>query len=186
MSIFNLFTKKKNLDAPWSKYYKKEELDYVIPDISIYEQIKKSTEKYPDNIAISYEGRKITYKKLLKSIDICSRGFRALGINKGDIVTILLPNVPEALITVYALNKIGAIANMTHPLSAEEEIKETLLATRSKYLIIYDARYDKIENFIDEMDMKKIIFVSPANSLGFIKKIFFNIKRKIFELKLIE
>jgi len=168
--------KKKALDAPWSKYYTKEELHFPIPDITIYDEVKASTKKYPQNIAIKYMGKKITYEKLLKKIDITARGLNALGITKGDIVTILLPNIPEALISLYALNKLGAIANMTHPLSAEEEIKETLITTRSKFLIIYDARYDKIESFIKNIGMKKVIFVSPGDSLSFIKRNIYNLK----------
>jgi len=170
MSIFEIFMKKKRIDAPWSKYYKKEEINYPIPDITMYDEVKLSTKKYPNNIAIKYMGKKINYQKLLKKIDIVARGFNSLGIKKGDIVTILLPNIPETLISLYALNKLGAIANMTHPLSAEEEIKETLIATNSKYLIIYDAKYEKITNFIKNLGIKKIIFVSPGDSLNIIKR----------------
>ena len=177
MSIFDLFRKKKRLVAPWNKYYKKEDLNYVIPNITMYDQVKKSRDLYPKNVAISYMGRKINYTSLMKKIDRCANGFYDLGIRKGDIVTILLPNIPEALISLYALNKMGAIANMTHPLSAEEEIKETLLSTQSKYLIIYDARYEKISNFIKNMGMKKVIFVSPSDSLNIFKKIIFEISQ---------
>ena len=177
MSIFDVFRTKKKIDAPWSKYYAKEDLEYKIPNISIYEQVRLSTKKYPNNVAIQYMGRKFNYKQFLKKIDICAKGFNDLGIKKGDIVTILLPNVPEALISLYALNKIGAIANMTHPLSAEEEIKETLISTESKYLIIYDAQYSKIKDFIKNLNMKKVIFVSPGDSLDIFKNIFFDLSQ---------
>lgn len=177
MSIFDLFRKKKRLVAPWNKYYKKEDLNYKIPNITMYDQVKMSQEKYPKNVAISYMGKKINYTSLIKKIDRCAKGFYNLGIRKGDIVTILLPNIPEALISLYALNKIGAIANMTHPLSAEEEIKETLMSTQSKYLIIYDARYDKIKNFIQKIGMKKVIFVSPGDSLNIVKNIIYDLSQ---------
>ena len=177
MSIFDIFRKKKKIDAPWEKYYTKEELNYDVPDISLYDQVKNSYRKYPNNVAIQYLGRKFTYTDFIKKIDIAARGFKRLGINNGDIVTILLPNVPEALVSLYALNKIGAIANMTHPLSSEEEIKETLLSTNSKYLIIYDARYSKIENFIKEIGVKKVIFVSPGDSLNIFKKIAYDLSQ---------
>ena len=155
MSIFDIFRKSKKIDAPWSKYYTEEELNIKIPNISMYDQVYSSAIKYPKNIAVQYMGKKINYTKFLKKIDICAKGFKALGIKKGDIVTLLLPNVPEALISLYALNKIGAIANMTHPLSAEEEIKSTLISTKSKYLIIYDAQYDKIKSFIKSTVLEK-------------------------------
>lgn len=177
MSIFNIFRRRKKLDAPWSKYYTEEELNYKIPNISIYDQIVLSKEKYPKNIAIEYMGKKINYTKFLKKIDICAKGFNNLGIKKGEIVTILLPNVPEALISLYALNKLGAIANMTHPLSAEEEIKETILSTKSKYLIIYDAQYNKIQNFIKDVGIKKVIFVSPGDSLNIVKSFIYDLSQ---------
>ncbi len=177
MSIFDIFRRKKKLDAPWAKYYTKEDLKYKIPNISMYDQIVNSTIKYPNNVAIKYMGIKIKYIDFLKKINICATGFQKLGIKKGDIVTILLPNIPESLISLYALNKLGAIANMTHPLSAEEEIKETIKSTKSKYLIIYDAQYDKIENFIEKTKVKKVIFVSPGDSLNPIKGLIYNISQ---------
>ena len=182
MSIFDIFTRKKKIDAPWKKYYTKEDLKYKIPDITMYDQIVQSTIKYPYNIAVQYMGKKINYSKFLKKINICAKGFYHMGIKKGDIVTILLPNIPESLISLYALNKLGAIANMTHPLSAEEEIKNTLNSTKSKYLILYDAQYDKIKSFIKETDVKKVIFVSPGDSLSIIKNFFYDlVQLKKFE-----
>ena len=177
MFIFDFLRKKKKLAQPWEKFYTEDELNYTIPNISIYRQLKESYLKYPDNVAIQYMGKKISYTQLFNKIEVAAKGFNKMGIKKGDIVTILLPNVPEALIALYALNKIGAIANMTHPLSAEEEIKETILSTRSKYLIIYDARYEKIEPFINNVCVENVIFVSPGDSLGIIKRTIFNLSQ---------
>lgn len=89
MSIFDLFRKKKKIDAPWEKYYTKEQLNYVVPDISIYDQVLNSYKKYPDNVAVEYLGRKFNYKHFINKIDIAARGFNSLGIKHGDIVTIL-------------------------------------------------------------------------------------------------
>lgn len=178
MSIFDIFRSKKKLYTPWAKFYKKEELNETIKDISIYDQVKLSYKKYPNNVAVQYMGKKINYTDFIKSIDIVANGFSEFGIKKGDIVTILLPNIPESLISLYALNKMGAIANMTHPLSAEEEIKETILSTNSRLLIIYDAQYSKIKNFIKNVNVEKVIFVSPGDSLGKIKSFFYDLSQK--------
>lgn len=176
MSIFDIFRKKKKIDAPWEKYYTKQDLKYKIPNITMYNQIVESAKKYPNNVAVQYMGKKINYMQFLKKINICAKGFNKLGIKKGDIVTILLPNVPESLISLYALNSLGAIANMTHPLSAEEEIKQTIESTNSKYIIMYDARYEVIEPFIKETEVKKVIFVSPGDSLNIIKNVLYDLK----------
>ena len=123
MSIFDIFRKKKEIPAPWSKYYTDEELNINIPNISLYKQISKTASKYPNNTAYRYLGKNVSYKKFMKQIDKAAISFKKMNVKKGDVVTFCLPNVPEVLIGFYALNKLGAIANMVHPLSAEEEIK---------------------------------------------------------------
>ena len=178
MGIFDIFRSKKKLDAPWSKYYTKENLEVHLPDISMYEQVRLSYIKYPSNTAIQYMGRKFDYASVIEKIDTLANGFASMGIRKGDIITILLPNIPECLLCLYALNKLGAIANMTHPLSAQEEIKETLLSTNSKFLVIYDAQYSKIKSFIKEIDMKKVIFFSTSNSLVCVKSIVYDFSQR--------
>ena len=123
LSLFGIKTKPK---APWEKYYKHGETKIEFPDGSIYEYLVSTSNNHLDAIALEYMGNTITYRDFLKQIDICSRAFRSQGIRKGDIVTICMPNTPEGLISFYALNKIGAIANMIHPLSSEQEIKNYL------------------------------------------------------------
>lgn len=171
MSIFEIFRKKDKLDAPWGKYYKEDDLDIKIPNISMYDQVKISSYRYPNNTAISYEGKKINYRILIKKIDRIAISLSKYGIKKGDIVSICLPNIPEALYVLYALNKIGAIANMVHPLSAEEEIKEAINSTNSRILVFTDMFYEKIENKLDDTCLEKVLIVSPSDSLSNIKRV---------------
>lgn len=178
MSIFDIFRRKKEIPAPWSKYYTEEELNIKIPNISMYEQVKRSKAKYPNYIAYQYFNKKVTYEKFLKQIDQAAIAFGHMGIEKGDIVTLCMPNVPEVLIALYALNKLGAIANMLHPLSAEEEIKENLNSTNSEYLVMIDMFYHKIKNNIYDTKIKQVIFVSAADSMNFIMKIGYNLTKK--------
>ena len=171
MSIFDIFRRKKEIPAPWSKYYTDEEMNMEVPNISMYDQIKKAASKYPQYTAYQYFDRKIKFKKFIKQIDKAAISLEKMGINKGDIATICMPNVPEALITLYALNKLGAIANMLHPLSAEEEIKASLSSTKTKYLFMIDLFYNKIKNNIYDTNVKKVVFVSASNSMNIFMKI---------------
>ena len=66
MSIFDIFRSKKKIDAPWSKYYTEGQMNYKIPNISMYDQVRLSKIRYPKNIAIKYLSKKINYKKFLK------------------------------------------------------------------------------------------------------------------------
>ena len=113
----------KRVSTPWYNYYDgvKPHLEY--PDFSIYKLIEYTSSKHLNNISYNYYGNKVTYYEFLKQIDEAARAFKALGIKHKDIVSICMPNTPEALIAFYAINKIGGIANMIHPLSSEHEIK---------------------------------------------------------------
>ena len=163
--LLDFFKKKKKIPAPWKKYYTDDELNIKIKNISLYKQVVESGIKYPNYTAYEYFGKKVKYKKFIRQIDKCSYALKKYNVNKGDIITICLPNVPEALILFYALNKIGAIANMVHPLSAEEEIKLSLNSTRSKYLFAIDMCYSKINNIIDGTKVKKVVYIKSSDSL---------------------
>lgn len=167
MNVINLI-KQKMIKTPWSKYYKKEERKIKIEDISIYEMLEKSSAGREKNIALNYYGKQINYKEFLHRINQAANAFRSQGIRRGDVVTICMPNTPEALISFYAINKIGAIANMIHPLSGEKEIKEYLNSTHSVMLIMIDICYEKVKNIIKETDVYKTIVISASDSMNFL------------------
>jgi len=160
-----MFGFKKKIKAPWEKYYTKEELNIKVPDLSIYQLMEESAKKHFNYIALEYMGKNITYKQFLQLVDRCARSFLQMGIVEGDVVTICMPNTPETLICFYALNKIGAIANMIHPLSSEEEIKLYLKETNSVAFVMIDICYEKVRNVIDDTTVKKTIVVSARNSM---------------------
>ena len=97
--LFDLFKKKKKVPMPWAKFYTDDELKIEIPDISIYEQLKNTAEKYSDYHAYEYLGKKVKYKKFIKQIDRVSISFKKLGIKKGDIINICLLNICKSIIS---------------------------------------------------------------------------------------
>lgn len=148
------------IKTPWYRFYgnMKKHLDY--PDISVYELLEKTAQQHLNRISYNYYGKKKTYREFLKQIDDCAKAFCALGISYGDAVSICMPNTPEAMISFYALNKIGAVANMIHPLSAENEIKYFVNLSKSKYIIIIDIAFNKLNHIFHETELKKAILVS--------------------------
>ena len=166
MKVINLI-KQKLIKTPWAKYYKKEDLKLKVPDISMYEALKEVVLKYETRTAINYFGKKLSYREFLNLIDKAALAFRSQGVRRGDIVTICMPNTPEAMIAFYAINKIGAISNMIHPLSGEVEIKEYLTSTNSVMLVMIDVCYDKVKNIIKDTSVYKTIVVSARDSMPF-------------------
>ena len=100
---------------PWDKFYPKEKLKVKVPDMSLYEYIYESNKARQNNIAINYFGRKISYYELFTAIDICAKALTSQGVRTGDVVSICMANTPEAVITFYAVSKIGAVANIISP-----------------------------------------------------------------------
>ena len=97
-------------------------------------------------------------------------------VKKGDIVTIIMPNTPEAVISIYALNRIGAVANIIHPLSAQKEIKSYLNSAGSEIALCVDLCYQKISNIINDTNLKKVVFVSAGDSMPVVMKTLYSIK----------
>ena len=159
---FFLFRKKKKI---WEKFYDKDKRPVEVPPMSMYEFIYNRNVDRMDHYAINYLGNKITYRSLFHEIDLCAKAMRSQGIRKGDVVSICLPNVPESVIVFYAVSKIGAIANMIHPLSAEEEIKKSIVDTKSVMLFTVNFTYKKILNILSETNLYKVILISPRDSM---------------------
>lgn len=154
-------------------------LGFEVPDVSMFGMLKIAAENQHDSLAYEYFGTKCTYGKLVKKIEEISGAYYALGVRKGDIVTIIMPNTPEAVISIYALNRIGAVANILHPLSAQEEIKNHINRVKSKVLLCVDICTEKISKIIDKTSVKKVIVASAGNSMPFMMK-------KLYALKCIK
>lgn len=143
-------------------------IDY--PDLSMLEAVEATAKKHPDITALEYMGVKITFKQLIKKIEDCAESLTAKSITAGDRVTLCMPNCPEAVIMFYALNKLGAVANMVHPLAGENEIAYYVNFSRSKALLIPDMFYHKIEGVKEKLNCELIIVTSMAESLPFLMR----------------
>ena len=136
-----------------------------VPDLSVYEILKKTASEHPSNIAYEYLGHKETYRSFLAQVDDLSIRFRKMGVYKGDRVIICLPNCPQALIAFYALNRLGAIAVMVHPLSSSNEIEFYIKDSGSKMAITlgkFVPNFPKIGSF---EGFQTLIVTSPVDML---------------------
>ena len=160
------------------KYYSEEAINATLPECSIYDYLVQNNQDYPSDIAIVYLGRKITYKELFENIDKTAAAFLKAGVKEKEIVTVALPSIPEALYCVYALNKIGAVANMIHPLAGTEETIHYINEVGSRIVVIFDGAFSAICDSTDRTTAEKIIVASPADSLPLPLKVAYNLKVK--------
>lgn len=164
--------RKERRERPWIKYYEEEGVPTNIeyPDCSMVDMVMQSAEKWPDNTAYVYYGHKVTFKNFVKKIEKTARALKNYGVKEGDRVTICMPNTPEGITMVYAVNMVGAICNMVHPLSSERELEYYIKVAESKYVLVFDAVFDKIYRLRDSAQLERIIVVRPSDGLGFLKQ----------------
>ena len=167
-----------SFDKPWLKYYSEEAINAPLPECTIYEYLWENNKNYPNDIAINYLGRKITYKELFENIDKTAAAFLRAGVREKEIVTVALPSIPEALYCVYALNKIGAVANMIHPLAGKKETINYLNEVQSRIAVIFDGAYGDIADGVNESSVETVIIASPTDSLPVAMKAAYHLKYK--------
>ena len=152
--------------APWKAHLGEVpfHLDYF--EGSMFDAVAAIAEKYPNNVAFDFMGRSTTYKTLVKEIEQCAKALKTIGVREGDKVTIAMPNCPQAIQMFYAVNLVGGICNMIHPLSAEKEIEFYLNASESVTAITLDQFYNKFENIRQNTKVVNIIIASIKDELS--------------------
>ena len=160
---------------PWYKFYRDVPRHLEYPDGSMVEIIASTALKYPHNYAYQYFNNKCTYKEFMEKIEACARGLKTLGVKEGDVVSICMPNTPQAITMFYAVNMVGAIANMIHPLSSEKEIEMYLNKSKSTVILTLDMNYKKVINIINNTSVKKVIVSSAGDDLKGLKKTLYSI-----------
>ena len=139
-------------------------LDYF--EGSMVEKVMQIAEQYPNNIAFDFMGKHTTYRQMVKEIERCARALKTIGIRENDKVTIAMPNCPQAIYMFYAVNLVGAIGNMIHPLSAEKEIEFYLNESESVTAITLDQFYHKFEHIRENTKVVNIIIASVKDALS--------------------
>jgi len=166
-----------SINAPWFTSYGDVPHSLNYPEWSMAEQVIKTAEKYPAIVAYDFFGCKRLYREFAEEIKLCARALIAIGIKKGDRVTICMPNTPQAVIVFYALNLIGSVANMVHPLSAEEELVGYLNSSNSIAILTLDQFASKLEPLLQRTKAKTLILAGVDDGLTGIVKLLYRLTK---------
>ena len=148
--------------APWLKYYGNTPASLEYPHKTMYEMVEAAAKRHPNHVAYVFMGKKTTYTEFMKRIQAAAQGLYKMGIRKGDKVTICMANTPQALDCFYALNRIGAIPNMIHPLSAAQEIAFYLNFSQSKAILTLDQFYEKVASIQPQLKNPTTILIAKV------------------------
>lgn len=163
-----------SIDKPWLKYYSEVALEATVPRMTAYQYMCYRCYENVDNlnnVAISYFGKKISFKEYISKIDDTARSLYNLGIGKGDIITVMSVCNPEIEILFYALNKLGAVMNLIDVRSDYKQIKKYITEVKSDIVFVMDNFLPEFDKAMkdDEVDslIERVITISPFNSVVF-------------------
>lgn len=166
-----------SIDKPWLKYYDEKDKAAVLPKVTMYQMLWNSCQEHLDADCIYYYGQKISYRVFINNIHKTVNVFSKMGIKKGDIVTIVSLQTPETFYAIYALNYIGAAANLLYISLTEHEIIESVDNTASKALLFLDLIPGKAEALAGQLKIP-VILLSVTDSMSPITKLLFSLKSK--------
>lgn len=160
-----------NVKAPWLKSYGEVKFNLNYSDVSIAEVVLETCDRYPTQTALSCMGSRINYRKFKQKILETAKAYQSLGLKPGDKVTVCMPNLPQTVYSLYALNYIGVIVSFIHPLSAVSEIAFYLNEVGSKTVLTLDSFYNKYLEVQKLVNIDRIILTGAAEELGIVKKL---------------
>lgn len=163
--------------TPWLSCYGDVPFHLDYPKTSMSDCVLETAKKYPHNEALSFMGKHTNFAHLATYIDKAARAFKALGIKEGDVVTICMPNMPQAISSLYAINQIGAVASMIHPLSAVGEIEFYLNKTGSRTVLTVDMFYNKFVDVMKDIKLDNLIVANFPEALSIVKGIGFKLTK---------
>lgn len=152
-----------SIDKPWLRYFTEEEIMGDIPKMTCYETLYNNNKDHLDDKAIEYLGKSYTYRRFFDLIEKTKDSLVASGVKKGDVVTICSITTPEVLALFYALNRIGAIPNFVDLRYPPETLKNYITEAKSDYVFTLDLVMPAFRKIIDDLNVKEVVYINPAN-----------------------
>lgn len=185
-----------SIDKPWLKYYDATFDEKNLPQKTMYELAFEQNERNMSNVAIDVrmsannfdKGITITYKEFFARIRKCANAANVLGVKKDDIIPIILPNVPEARIFIYANSILGATSYPISPFLPANQLEMIIKQNNIKNIVLFEAFYDKYKSVLANTDLEHMILLNGTESmtkflkvLNGIKKVFSGNKKEIID-----
>lgn len=168
------------MDRPWQKCYESGvpfSLNY--PDQSLTSFLKQSAERFPDHPALIFYGKGMTFRELDALTDRLASSLFDMGVRKGDRVAIMLPNIPQCVISYFGALKVGATLVMTNPLYVERELAFQLSDSGTDTLIALDLFLPMIQRVRAKVPVKRVIITRVNEYLPTLLKVLYPIKARL-------
>lgn len=167
-----------SIDKPWLKYYTEEALRQKLKPNTIFGHMYERNREHLDDIALIYFERKITYGQLFQQIESCARSLTALGVKPGDIVTIQTLAIPQTVILLYALSRVGAVANLIYVTSTESEVNHFLKHTESRLYFVLDGVYQQFSSALSGTQVEKVILLGVDTEMDSLTRLAYRLTNR--------
>ena len=148
-------------DKPQNKGAKFFEAHPIIPDINIYTAIKVISSFYRDEKAVDCLKLSATYQQLLDDAITVSMALKELGVKKGDIITVSMPNFYQAVAVFMAANRIGATTTFLNSFAPDEENQKIVDKTHVRYVITLD------KSKVNSLSLNGNYHLTKSNTIDF-------------------
>jgi len=167
------------LKKNWLSSYEqgiKENIEFN--DVLVPQYLEESTKSFPDNPALIFQGYTLTFTELSEMVARFAAALKNFGIQKGDSVAILLPNVIPCVVAYYATLKIGGIVVLNNPLYSDRELEHQFTDSDSKFLITLDLLANRMVKLREKTNIRTIVYTSIGDYLPFVKRLLFPLVAK--------
>jgi long-chain acyl-CoA synthetase len=173
-------------ERPWLIHYE-DDVPYTIaiPRVPATQLLRSSVRRFPKNTALIFEGKKISYQQLNQEANRFANALLDMGLEQGDRVMLLLPNVPQMVIAFFGVLKAGAVAVFTLPTTKPDELIHQVRDSGAKILVT-------LKNFEEiatqaraqpDTTLQQIIFTGVIDYLPFRKRLALQLSPKRKELQ---
>ena len=172
--------KREETKRPWFKSWPKgvpKNIEY--PEISLFDLLRKTAEKYPSNTALVYFGREISYEELIQAADRFATALSHLGVKKGDKIALFLPNMPSFIVSYYGSIRIGAVVTAISPLYKEREVEHQLSDSEAETIVVLDLLYPMVEKVWRKTQLKNVVVTSLKDHMPIAKAFLGSLLKKI-------
>ena len=155
-----------SIDKPWRKYYSEEELSIQVPEMSLTDYLHSKNKNNMHLPALRYYGKRVSYKELFENIDNVAQSFYNIGVREGDYVALAMPLTPEVIYMIYALDRLGASANIIDPRVPITRMNYYLKLSNIKIGVVIAPYAQTMIGAARESSVDKVIIVSPFESFS--------------------
>jgi long-chain acyl-CoA synthetase len=164
-------------ERPWLAAYDGAPASLDYPPVTLYQAIRRTVERVPQSVAFDFLGHTATFRELGRAIDQCAAALASLGVCAGDRIAVALPTCPQAVITLYAANRLGAVPAMIHPLSTTVEVEHYLQSSRARIALVLDAIHSTFAPLRGRTALETLVIARIGDYLGPLGRIGFWLTR---------